>query len=79
MNSSSRVGAIPMSAAATAAGTSSIGIRPWKVSRSAIPSAGAPLAERSLAVATAVELEADVQIGTVGASRATASTTTSSS
>ncbi len=41
VNLSWRVGARPMSARATAAGTSSIGMRPWKVMRSATPSSAA--------------------------------------
>ncbi len=63
MNGSRRVGARPMSAAATAAGTSSIGIRPWKVSRSPTPELVAERLEGSFGVAPTVDLEARIEIG----------------
>ena len=79
VNRSSRVGARPMSAAATAAGTSSIGMRPWNVTRSAMPSSAASARSSVLGIAAAVQVEADVEVGPLGGKRATARIVTSSS
>ena len=49
VNGSRRVGATPMSARAIAAGTSSIGIRPWNVTASSTPRSRATAAHGSAA------------------------------
>ncbi len=69
MNSSRRVGAMPMSAAATAAGTSSIGIRPWNVDPVGDPERGGQFAQRRLRIAATVDVEADVQVRPPGGDR----------
>ena len=79
VNRSSRVGASPMSAAATAAGTSSIGMRPWNVTRSAMPSSAASARSSSSESPRPYRSKRTSRSGRCAATRATARSVTSSS
>ena len=80
MNGSRRVGATPMSAAATAAGTASIGIRPRNVDPLGDAQLVGQRPKRRFRVAAAVEVEAaDRGRAARAAEPATARTATSTS
>ena len=59
---SRRVGAMPMSARATAAGTSSIGIRPWNVTLGDASPSDRARSMSGLGIAAAVDVERDAQL-----------------